>query len=105
MVNFFDGEFYFGAGMLKQYRTQLGNDVLRAMRDRYYQKQEFQEAVDLSLLIADVNFLERAVNNDEFCSSQHYFGYARLLIDEVQPEKSARITGTDGSTERCHPCR
>ena len=91
MVNFFDGEFYFGAGMLKQYRTQLGNDVLRAMRDRYYQKQEFQEAVDLSLLIADVNFLERAVNNDEFCSSQHYFGYARLLIDEVQPEKALAL--------------
>lgn len=91
IVNFFAGEFYFGAGILKQYRTLLGNDVLRAVRDRYSQKKEFQEAIDLSLLIADVDFLERAVNNDEFCSSQHYFGYARLLINEVQPEKALAL--------------
>lgn len=91
IVNFFDGEFYFGAGMLKQYRTLLGNEVLRAVRDRYYQKQEFQEAMDLSLLIADADFLAQAVKNDEFCSSQHYFGYARLLIDEVQPEKALAL--------------
>ncbi|MFE8665832.1 DUF6880 family protein [Serratia nevei] len=47
--------------------------------------------MDLSLLIADSVFLAQAVKNDEFCSSQHYFGYARLLIDEVQPEKALAL--------------
>ncbi|MCE1741549.1 regulatory protein RecX, partial [Enterobacter hormaechei] len=50
-------EFYFGIEIFKKYRALLGTDILRIIRDMYYQKKLHREALGLSMIMKDLDFL------------------------------------------------
>ncbi|NRN30823.1 DUF6880 family protein [Photorhabdus heterorhabditis] len=85
IFDFVANEIYFGCEVFKTYRNLLDTDVLRAIRDMYYQKKRPREALDISVLIKDIDFLSGALEKGEFCRPEHYFDYARLLMEEVRP--------------------
>ncbi|EAO0165633.1 regulatory protein RecX [Salmonella enterica] len=89
--NFISNEVYFGCGIFKKYRALLGTDVLRMIRDMYYQKKCVQEALDISIIIKDNDFLSEALKKGEFCRSEHYFDYARLLIEKIRPGEAIEL--------------
>ncbi|HAG0017829.1 TPA: regulatory protein RecX [Salmonella enterica] len=91
IFNFISSEVYFGCGIFKKYRTLLGTDVLRMVRDMYYQKKRNREALDISIIIKDNNFLSEALKKGDFCRPEHYFDYARLLIEEVKPGEAIEL--------------
>lgn len=84
-------EFYFGIEIFKKYRTLLGTDILRVIRDMYYQKQSLREALGLSMIIKDLDFLTMAFKNDEFCHSTHYFDYVRLLMEDLRSDDALAV--------------
>lgn len=84
-------EFYFGTDIFKKYRTLLGTDVLRAIRDMYYQKKRPRETLGLSVIIKDLDFMSMAFKNDEFCHSTHYFDYARLLMEDLRADEALAV--------------
>lgn len=91
IFDFVANELYFGTEIFKTYRTLLGADVLRPLRDIYYQKQHLREALDISILIRDMDFLSAACKRGELCRPEHYFDYARLLIDDVRPGEAIEL--------------
>jgi hypothetical protein len=91
IFDFVANELYFGTEIFKTYRTLLGADVLRPLRDMYYQKQHLREALDISILIRDMDFLSAAFKRGAFCRPEHYFDYARLLIDDVRPGEAIEL--------------
>ncbi|MGV7963124.1 regulatory protein RecX [Photorhabdus tasmaniensis] len=91
IFDFVANEIYFGSGIFKTYRALLGSDVLRAVRDMYYQKKCHREALDISILIRDIDFLSESLKKGEFCQPEHYFDYARLLMDEVRPGEAIEL--------------
>uniref|UniRef100_UPI0036DE1888 DUF6880 family protein n=1 Tax=Photorhabdus sp. RM322S TaxID=3342825 RepID=UPI0036DE1888 len=84
-------ELYFGIEIFKRYRALLGTDILRAIRDMYYQKKRPREALGLSVIIKDLDFLTMAFKNDEFCHSTHYFDYARLLMEDLRADEALAV--------------
>lgn len=84
-------EFYFGVDIFKKYRTLLGSDILRAIRDRYYQNKCPREAMGLSVIIKDLDFLTMTFKNDEFCHATHYFDYARLLLEDLRADEALAV--------------
>lgn len=91
IFDFVANELYFGTEIFKTYRTLLGADVLRQLRDIYYQKQHPREALDISILIRDMDFLAAAFKRGTFCQPEHYFAYTRLLIDDVRPDEAIEL--------------
>ncbi|ECD9517735.1 regulatory protein RecX [Salmonella enterica subsp. diarizonae] len=91
VFNFIINEIYFGCGIFKKYHPLLGSDVLRKIRDMYYQKKRNREALDVSIIIKDSNFLSEALKKGEFCRPEHYFDYARLLMEEVRPGEAIEL--------------
>lgn len=61
IFDFVANEIYFGSGIFKTYRALLGYDVLRAVRDMYYQKKRHREALDISILIRDIDSLSESL--------------------------------------------
>jgi hypothetical protein len=57
----------------------------------YYQKQHLREALDISILIRDMDFLSAACKRGELCRPEYYFDYARLLIDDVRPGEAIEL--------------
>ncbi|WP_236712465.1 hypothetical protein [Serratia symbiotica] len=84
-------EFYFGIEIFKKYRTLLGTDILRVIRDMYYQKKLPREAFGLSIIIKDLDFLAMAFKNDEFCHSTDYFDYVRLLMEDLRSDDALAV--------------
>ena len=84
-------EFYFGIEIFKRYRTLLGMDILRAIRDMYYKKKRHREALGLSVIIQDLDFMKMAFKNDEFCHATHYFDYARLLMEDLRADEALAV--------------
>lgn len=84
-------EFYFGIEIFKRYRTLLGMDILRVIRDMYYQKKRPREALDLSVIIQDLDFMTMAYKNDEFFDATHYFDYARLLMEDLRADEALAV--------------
>ncbi|HGJ5877312.1 MAG TPA: hypothetical protein ACHBX0_14270 [Arsenophonus sp.] len=69
----------------------LSTDVLRTIRDMYYQKKHPWEALDISILIRDIDFLTITFQKSDFCHSEHYFDYVRLLIEEIRADESVEL--------------
>ncbi|KQN57030.1 transcriptional regulator [Serratia sp. Leaf51] len=84
-------EFYFGIEIFKRYCTLLGMDILRAIRDMYYKKKRHREALGLSVIIQDLDFMKMAFKNDEFCHATHYFDYARLLMEDLRADEALAV--------------
>lgn len=91
IFDFVSNENYFGCAIYKTYRAVLGADVLRTIRDMYYEKKCHREALDISLLVRDTHFLSEALKKGQFCRSEHYFDYAKLLIEEVRPGEAIEL--------------
>lgn len=91
IVDFFEKEAYFGIDAFQRYHRLLGTPILRALRDIYHQKKSYPEAIALSLIIKDLDFLKMAVQNDEFYHSEQYFAYAKLLIDDVRADEAIEL--------------
>ncbi|RUT64498.1 transcriptional regulator (plasmid) [Morganella morganii] len=84
-------EFYFGVEIFQKYRVLLGTDVLRVIRDMYYQKKRPREALGLSVIIKDLDFLAMAFKTEAFCRPEHYFDYARLLMEELRADEAIEL--------------
>lgn len=91
VFDFVVDEPYFGVEIFKKYRTLLSTGVLRTIRDMFYQKKRPREALDISILIRDIDFLTIAFQKGDFCHSEHYFDYARLLIEEVRADEAVEL--------------
>lgn len=91
VFSFVARENYSGSELFTRYRALLGTDVLRALRDMYSLNKRPREALEISLLIRDDSFLAGALKKGEFCRPEHYFGYARLLMDDVRPEEAIQL--------------
>lgn len=91
VFSFVARENYFGSELFTKYRSLLGTDVLRALRDMYDLNKRPREALEISLIIRDDSFLAGALEKGEFCRPEHYFGYARLLMEEVRPEEAINL--------------
>ena len=82
---------YSGRELFTKYRALLGTDVLRALRDMYALNKRSHEALEISLIIRDDSFLAGALKKGEFCRPEHYFGYARYLMEEVRPKEAINL--------------
>lgn len=91
VFDFVVDEPYFGVKIFKKYRTLLSPGVLRTIRDMFYQKKRPREALDISILIRDIDFLTIAFQKGDFCHSEYYFDYARLLIEEVRADEAVEL--------------
>lgn len=84
-------EFYFSFEIFQHYRQLLGTDILRAVRDMYYQKKHIQESLGISVIIKDINFIKTTYKKGEFSHPDHYFDYARLLLEEVRADEAIEL--------------
>lgn len=100
IFTFVEQEAYLGIDIFKQYRTALGTDILRIVRDTYYKKKYSREALGLSLIIKDLDFLAIAFKNHEFCHAEHYFDYVRLLIEELRADEALVVLNSQRDNDK-----
>jgi hypothetical protein len=83
--------FYFSFEILQHYRALLGADILRAVRGMYYQNKRIPEALGISVIIKDIEFITASHQKGEFSHPEHYFDYARLLLDDVRANEAVDL--------------
>lgn len=91
VMDFIAKKIYFCSVVFKKYQSFLGTDVLREIRDMYYQKKCYSEALNISVIIKDTIFLSEDFKKAELYIPEHYFDYARLLIDEFRPGEAIEL--------------
>lgn len=92
MVNYLlNDENHLHANEFKKYRAILKLPFLRMVRDLFVKKNKKRRAIDFSLLIHDLDFLDHYWKKKESFNLDQTLDYADLVIDELQPEKALKI--------------
>ncbi|CDG91302.1 hypothetical protein [Xenorhabdus bovienii] len=64
LFNIFQGEYYFSVSLLAEYKSTLGLDILRQLRDIFYQHKNDDEALELSYSIKDIEFFKTYLDKE-----------------------------------------
>ncbi|WP_228863008.1 DUF6880 family protein [Xenorhabdus sp. PB30.3] len=88
----FQSDTFFSISLFNEYKSVLGLETIRQLRDIFYQNRKNINALELSYLIKDVHFFQAYfVENKVFERSEHYLNYAQLLIDDVRADEAITV--------------
>ncbi|MGJ0577827.1 DUF6880 family protein [Xenorhabdus bovienii] len=89
LFKIFQGEYYFSVSLLAEYKSTFGLDILRQLRDVFYQHKNDDEALELSYSIKDIEFFKTYLDKEkEFLYPRYYLDYAELLIEDVRSDEA-----------------
>ncbi|MGG4610741.1 hypothetical protein [Providencia sp. Me31A] len=91
IIAYLSTEHFLDISIFKQYRKTLGLPTLRALRDTFASQHELQDAINLSLFIKDIDFLEHARAQGGKLTILQLLDYAELMIDELHFDKALAI--------------
>ncbi|PSH22055.1 hypothetical protein B7R74_08280 [Yersinia pseudotuberculosis] len=77
--------------IFNQYKSLLGVEVLRSLRDIFDENKEEREVIYLSTIIKDLDYLEQAINKVQYPHPRYYLDYANLLIEEIKSDKAIEV--------------
>ncbi len=81
--------FYWDTELIKSNRALLGTEVYCLVRDMFFENGETDYALEISVMIRDLDFLTPLLKNATFdCYDRFYLDYARLLIDELRADEA-----------------
>ncbi|PHM58289.1 hypothetical protein Xhom_01304 [Xenorhabdus hominickii] len=89
IFKFLQGEYYFPISLLGDYKSVLGLEILRQVRDLFSQHEKDYEALELSYALKDTDFFKMYLEKKkEFLYPQYYLGYAELLIEDIRSDEA-----------------
>lgn len=91
IIKLYPQEHYYGVRIFTKYKSLLGPGVWRALRDFFDSNGKTEEAITLSIIVRDMDYLSRSLRQGHFSNPRQYMDYAQLLIDEVQPDKAIDV--------------